>query len=404
MTDDVYKNELSSSSDRWLFGGAFLVGTAAILVLKVTGAPSWTSVVTGVGVLLAYAAVSWRSVRFRLREDRTGDSVYYLGFLFTLVSLSYALWAFAQPGLSGGVNSVIANFAVALATTIAGLVLRVMFQQMREDPIEFEREARVELSQAVHQLKTELSLGVEDLSAFRTRLKGELQDEFAGAIRTLLEETSTALKEVSAQQRDFVTETSSQLQETLRTAKQQTTESRRASLRLIQSIDRLSERIDQSEPPSDALRDKFVELAAAVSEVIRAERQKQVIQMNLLEPTLKSLTELQESAQQATASMAAHREAVGAMAEAVRASNRAVGAFASDIGEAAKLAKSTLEEQVKRSAELGAITEANNTAVIDANRKMAGLVAQSAEAVTAVNRQMAASAALIVREIGGNRS
>ena len=103
--------------------------------------------------------------RFKLREDIAGDNLYYLGFLFTLTSLSFALYLFAMR--EGGAESLISNFGIALATTILGLTFRVIFNQMRQDPLEIESEARLELAEAASRLKSELNNVVLDLNSFR---------------------------------------------------------------------------------------------------------------------------------------------------------------------------------------------------------------------------------------------
>lgn len=98
--------------------------------------------------MVIYAVIAIITKRFRLREDRVGDNIYYLGFLFTLISLAYALYVYNNPGGSGGAAEIITNFGIAIFTTIFGLAGRVLFNQMRQDPVEYEREARYSLAEA----------------------------------------------------------------------------------------------------------------------------------------------------------------------------------------------------------------------------------------------------------------
>src|SRR5438105_4735374 len=92
----AYRNRLSDWLDKWLFFVAFAVGAIGIVGLK-----SWQfsqGVVTAfpLVIMLGYAFYVFVSQRYRLREDMAGDSLYYLGFLYTLTSLAYALYAFTQ--------------------------------------------------------------------------------------------------------------------------------------------------------------------------------------------------------------------------------------------------------------------------------------------------------------------
>src|SRR5438477_79104 len=93
--------------DKWLFIGVFCLGTMSILGLKFVGVRQL--VVTGVPValMIAYFICVWFTPRFELRDDHASDNLYYLGFLFTLVSLGSALYQFSV-GTRG--EALISNF------------------------------------------------------------------------------------------------------------------------------------------------------------------------------------------------------------------------------------------------------------------------------------------------------
>ena len=91
--------------------------------------------------------------------DRASDNVYYLGLLYTLASLSYSLIKLGgivststeSKGLS--IISLLPDFGLALASTIAGIFCRVLLQQMRGDVVDVESEARIELGEASRAFK-----------------------------------------------------------------------------------------------------------------------------------------------------------------------------------------------------------------------------------------------------------
>lgn len=126
--------------------------------------------------LYLFTSISYR--RFRLRLDQLGDNCYYLGFLFTLTALSIALYDFRSA--EDEINAIIANFGVALASTIAGIALRVLLAQMREDPVEVEEQSRFELAEASARLKAELYASVEDMNSFRGLLQQSVAEAFDG--------------------------------------------------------------------------------------------------------------------------------------------------------------------------------------------------------------------------------
>ena len=99
------------------------------------------------------------------QPDRAADNCYYMGFIFTLVSLAYALYQFEpgrqitefEPGRQiTQSESLIHDFGVAIASTIWGMIARLLLNQWRTDPAEIEQEVRQQLSEAARQFRTEL--------------------------------------------------------------------------------------------------------------------------------------------------------------------------------------------------------------------------------------------------------
>jgi len=84
------------------------------------------------------------------------DSVYYLGFIFTLIAL---LGATYFEKLSGDPKKTLTYFGMALSTTILGLVFRsyhMQFTDIDADPVE---KAREDLQKEVNDFKSD----IEDL-------------------------------------------------------------------------------------------------------------------------------------------------------------------------------------------------------------------------------------------------
>jgi hypothetical protein len=160
-----HKRRVAGVFDKVLFFLCFILGAGGIVGLKYLGMSQLIVTVFPVAVMLFYFLYIIIFKRFKLREDVAGDNLYYLGFLFTLTSLSFALYLFAMR--EGGTESLISNFGIALGTTIVGLTFRVIFNQMRQDPLEIENEARLELGEATSRLKAELNNVVLDLNSFR---------------------------------------------------------------------------------------------------------------------------------------------------------------------------------------------------------------------------------------------
>lgn len=180
--------------DRWGFMAFAGLGSLIILGAKWLNAPAWTVALGAVGLIFAYALIVNLKGTGKLRSDQAGDNCYYLGLIYTLTSLSYAIFTF-DPNKTA--TTIVQGFGIALASTIAGLILRVFFSQSRVDLFEVEDTARLELAEAAAKLKGELSLISQSFTSFAVGLQQsvtEVRDEAIEGVK----ETST--KAVSAVQ------------------------------------------------------------------------------------------------------------------------------------------------------------------------------------------------------------
>lgn len=150
LADRIADRSLVDQYGFLFFATAGIVG---ILVSKYANLPVWLISVLACLVMVAYAGIIRGKGTGRLRSDQAGDNCYYLGLLFTLTSLAYAIFTFDPADTA---TTIVQGFGVALATTILGLVLRVFFAQSRVDLFEVEDSARLELAEAAGQLKKEL--------------------------------------------------------------------------------------------------------------------------------------------------------------------------------------------------------------------------------------------------------
>jgi len=192
-----YKQRASTGADATLFFVVFVCGTATVVWMKSRDFNQIAVTAVPVALILLYAAIVTLVPYFRIREDQAGDNCYYLGFLFTLVSLSLALGTFVS---SRGGEQIVEDFGIALASTITGLVLRVMFNQMRQDPVEIEREARLELAAAAQRLRSELDQAALEINAFRRATQQAIADgfeEFSVKTRNTLDHTLARYEEAT---------------------------------------------------------------------------------------------------------------------------------------------------------------------------------------------------------------
>lgn len=152
-------------------------------------------------LMLAYAVLVTHVPRLSVRLDQAGDNAYYLGLLFTLVAMAAALYEFGgavvtasgqAPGRTG-IQQIIANFGIALASTIAGIFLRVVLHQMRIDIGEVEAMTRIELAEASKKVKASIDTVTIELGLFHEAVQQRSMD----MITALVEEGTKSVSSLN---------------------------------------------------------------------------------------------------------------------------------------------------------------------------------------------------------------
>jgi hypothetical protein len=171
---------------------AFLFGTVALVLIKIVlnlgGLTNFLAVFVTATALIMYALVSYFSNQTSIEPETIGDNCYYLGFLFTLTSLSIALFQISQ--LDDDVTAykeLISGFGVALSSTIIGVFLRVMLMQGTNSLVASEREARLSLNKATSELRGVLALSIAEMKNFSIEIS-QILSETAHSIAKVAEE------------------------------------------------------------------------------------------------------------------------------------------------------------------------------------------------------------------------
>lgn len=200
-----FRRRLGDENDKLIFGLAFFGGIAAIISIRLfgdlltenagIGLLDVLAIAVAVFVIIGYVAYILSSKnRSGISVDRASDNVYYLGLLFTLSSLAYSLIKLSFFGMSGeGVASakqvltLLPDFGLALFSTIAGIFGRIFLQQMRNDPMDVETEAREELGIAIRQLRETIGQVVSNLNGLSTQMSVTLTEMNNTVSKTLTE-------------------------------------------------------------------------------------------------------------------------------------------------------------------------------------------------------------------------
>ena len=128
------KSKLTKSLEnlnyRNIFGLAFVLGTISITLGWKLDSLYLCGVVLPILCMLAYSSLGFIEKKNDTLIEQFADSIYYLGFLLTLVALIISLVDLSEAEYSlEGVGS---RFGIALATTVLGLFLRIILTNFRE--------------------------------------------------------------------------------------------------------------------------------------------------------------------------------------------------------------------------------------------------------------------------------
>lgn len=111
-----------------LFGFSLIGGVVTIFLG--TYISNWIfNIIVPIGIMLYYAYTINKDISDTISIEQKADSVYYMGFIFTLVAMTSSLVALAYDD-ELRFNAIVINFGLALATTILGLAIRIMWLQL----------------------------------------------------------------------------------------------------------------------------------------------------------------------------------------------------------------------------------------------------------------------------------
>lgn len=238
-------NDLASSQDP---------AQVLVVALSATGPP--------VLLIIIYMFYAVKAERFKGREYWAADNLYYLGFLYTLTSLSVSIAQFSVDQSNIGI--ITSNFGIALATTIVGLALRIVMSQLRQDVTEFERQAHLELSRAVQQFRTRLDDSTRSLDGFNRDLMANVRkntDELAQRTTELLDTHGQRYTDILERMSAGLNDAAMALPQTAAAVNGQIEGT-------VKALQRLNQRIDAIETPSDLLERKLAPAAAALGRLI----------------------------------------------------------------------------------------------------------------------------------------
>jgi ElaB/YqjD/DUF883 family membrane-anchored ribosome-binding protein len=253
-----------------LFFAVVVIGSAYIVASKLSHFGAFAVTAVPVLIMIAYALVLSLVRLFHLRDDQSGDNLYYMGFLFTLTSLAVSLYQFSA---AGSAEQIVQNFGIAIASTIAGIALRILFNQMRRDPIEVEATARLELAEASRRVKRELESAILEFNYFRRMTRQSVSD----ALDEMKEDIGAAgkpLEEASRKSGETLDNLNERMVRTLEAVSEQLVQEgellSRSAAHIVGAVDAVVARLASLESPERVVEGKLAPLIHGLTSAVNS--------------------------------------------------------------------------------------------------------------------------------------
>jgi hypothetical protein len=192
----------SDMPDRGLFAAVVVLGFPLIIGLKLYEFDARLVAAFAVALMIAYGVIAYKIPAVHVRLDRLGDNFYYIGFIFTLASMSAAL---LQLTRGADIEALLGSFGIALFTTIVGVAGRVLFVQLRSEIDDVEATVRRNLLAASNDLKGQLALSLREFETFHKsvlQVSSESVAQASDAAETQIERIGQLGKLVADQVQD----------------------------------------------------------------------------------------------------------------------------------------------------------------------------------------------------------
>ena len=186
--DSARRKRRRSVDANRLWWGGFVLGTALICASAWVPVPYFyvVGLVLPLLMLMAYAYLGWKYIGKTEDQAQFADSVYYLGFLFTLITLAMALifLATSTDWETVPLAELIGRFGLALGTTIVGLAIRVAWVNTLKSLHDVRTDSEQALLFAADEFRSQLQASSEAFKTLNSTYMSELEKAAALSSKT----------------------------------------------------------------------------------------------------------------------------------------------------------------------------------------------------------------------------
>jgi len=126
-------DSLPSISVQRLFAVAVFLKILFAILGFLLNDPIWLGMVIPILVMCIYMAVGYRTHASDVSEEKFADSCYYMGFIFTIVTIIVCLVDVPNLSPGQGLFEIAMRFGAAMISTVLGMIVRVYLVSFKKD-------------------------------------------------------------------------------------------------------------------------------------------------------------------------------------------------------------------------------------------------------------------------------
>jgi chromosome segregation ATPase len=205
-----------------VLGAAFIFWLTKVAEHQPGSAAHWVLVSAVLGLMVIFGVIVWARSRTGQAADTDGETFYYLGFIYTLLTLVATFTPLLSATAKPSTQQVLGLFGLGLITTFLGLAGRVFFLQSRSgETIESNADrlnrAYAEAARILEATALQVSRVGTDLERATTKAHQLMLDSIDKATRHSTEQSAKLFDDTSKRITSLASTTANHLDQSLRT-------------------------------------------------------------------------------------------------------------------------------------------------------------------------------------------
>jgi hypothetical protein len=255
-------DNLEEQLPRIMFVGTYILGVILIILTTIFSQENTLIIILVSIIPMIIYGIYVYSNRKKPNVNTIADSAYFLGFLFTITSISLALY-FLTPNekdLSTQFNRIIQIFGFALITTIIGLLIKVCVVNLKPDLDDLSENIMENLHESVSLFDDELVNAIERFQ----EIDQQLSDRYTDFTNKVIRMEKDTLEKTSGHLDHIITNSGQELEKFINESGQSLTTSMEESSKTLTAImTKVVKDIEEGgkalDVPSDLFTDKLSE-------------------------------------------------------------------------------------------------------------------------------------------------